>query len=130
MIDEKALRKHIAKKVKDYRLDNKWSQKKLGELVGVSHNTISDYENAKIAIGQDMLFNLAEVFGVTIDDLFPARKESINIEDFISNEDFDITDIEFLRQLIEKAKSLTTEERAKFMQNIRLAVEFFEKTDK
>ena len=83
-----------------------------------------------MAIGQDMLFNLAEVFGVTIDDLFPARKESINIEDFISNEDFDITDIEFLRQLIEKAKSLTTEERAKFMQNIRLAVEFFEKTDK
>ena len=116
------------------RRENKLRQvdvaKKLGELVGVSHNTISDYENAKIAIGQDMLFNLAEVFGVTIDDLFPARKESINIEDFISNEDFDITDIEFLRQLIEKAKSLTTEERAKFMQNIRLAVEFFEKTDK
>lgn len=129
MIDEKELSKFIGRKIKEFRSNRKWSQKELGKRIGVSHNTVSDYENGKITLGQDMLFTLADVFEVTIDDFFPARKDS-NIEEIILNEDFDATDIEFLRHLIEKTKSLSGDDRERFMQNIRLAIEFFEKGNK
>lgn len=131
MINEEKLSKYIGSKIREYRLKKKLNQKELGKRIGVSHNTVSDYENGKISLGQDMLFVLADEFGVSIDDFFPARKKSINnLEEIISNEDFDVTDIEFLRHLIEKTKSLSGNDRDRFMQNIRLAIEFFDKADK
>ncbi len=129
MIDEQKLKKFIGEKVKEYRKERKWSQKELGNRIGVSHNTVSDYENGKISIGQDMLFVLADVFEITIDDFFPARKV-LNVSDLIDNENFDTSDIEFLRYLIEKTESFNGSDRDKFMQNIRFAVEFFEKSNK
>lgn len=126
-MDEMKLRKYIGDKIREFRINKKLSQKELGEKLGVSHNTVSDYENGKILLGQDKLFALADVLDVSIDDFFPARNTDKKIEEIIANEDFDASDIEFLRQLIEKVKSLSNEDRERLIDDIRIAVEFFEK---
>lgn len=129
-MEEKELRKFVGSKIKEFRLKNKMTQKTLGEKIGVAHNTVSQYENGEKTLGQDSLFLMADIFDVSIDDFFPARENVNNLEEIISDEDFDVSDIEFLRQLIEKAKSLSSDDREVFMQNIRLAIEFFEKNNK
>lgn len=127
---EKEVMKFVGSKIKEYRQRNKMTQKELGEKIGVAHNTISQYESGEKTLGQDALFMLADIFGVSIDDFFPARESKEDLRDILSDEEFDVSDIEFLRQLIEKAHSLSPEDRSVFMHNIRLAVEFFDKIKK
>src|SRR5690606_21991032 len=48
------------------------TQKELGLKVGVKHNTISAYENGTNEPEQNTLFAIADVLGVSINDLFPS----------------------------------------------------------
>lgn len=45
------------------------SQEELADLVGVSRNTISDWENGKVSIKYENAETLAEVFGVTAPEI-------------------------------------------------------------
>src|SRR5690606_36422882 len=46
--------------------------KELGFRIGVKHNTISGYENGTNEPEQNILFAIADVLGVSINDLFPS----------------------------------------------------------
>lgn len=67
---------YIGNKIKYYRNINKLTQDELGEKLGVKKATISHYENGIRTPDQDYLFELADIFSISIDDLFPPREYS------------------------------------------------------
>jgi len=61
----------VGNQIKKYRKAKKMTQKELGEKIGVKHNTISGYESGTNEPEQNTLFAIADVLGVSINDLFP-----------------------------------------------------------
>lgn len=124
----------VGQNIRKYRKMKKLSQKELGELVGVKHNTISHYEKGRNAPERNMIFAIARALGVRADDLFPETTtdtddtllKAIHLED----SDLDESQREFLRELIDKALSLNSKEREDFIENIRFAVEYFDRKKK
>lgn len=70
---EKELMEYIGSRISEFRKKNKLTQSELGNKIGVKNNTISAYERGAISTDQDILFKLARVFDVSIDDFFPDR---------------------------------------------------------
>lgn len=64
--------KFVGAKIKHYRKVNKMTQKELGLKIGVKHNTISGYESGTNEADQDVLFKIANILDVSINDLFPS----------------------------------------------------------
>lgn len=131
-IDKDELKVFVGNRIREERLKKKIKQKDLADKVGVKNNTISQYEHGINAPGQDMLFKIAKVLDVKVQDLIPPTEEQIsNTDDFERAlqmaKDFDLKDMSVLKQLIEKALSLNEEERTKFFDNIKFALEYYEK---
>lgn len=131
--NEKELAVFIGKKIKEYRKNKKITQKALGKIIGKSDNTISNYETGIIAPSQDSLFALAEALQVKVDDFFPKRPDSdgtLHRAYKLSDEDMDLKDVIFMKNLIDYIKTLDDNDRRQLLGNIELAVEFFKKTSK
>ena len=80
------IRKYTSTKIKEYRKQRGLTQKELGDLVGVKHNTISGYENGTNEPEQDILFKIASALHISINELFPETKSSFQVnENFIFN---------------------------------------------
>lgn len=62
---------YIADKIKTFRKERKMTQQTLADRLGVSKQTVSKYEKAIIKAHQDTLFQLVDIFNVSIDDFFP-----------------------------------------------------------
>jgi len=61
----------LSNKIREFRFKNgEMTQKRLGELVGVSRQTMNAIENSKHAPTIDVAIRIADVFGVSVDDLF------------------------------------------------------------
>lgn len=76
-VTEKNVSRYIGRRIKYYRNLRNMTQKELGVLVGVEHNTISSYETGINRPGEDTLFAIAQALNVGIDDLFPPVKDSL-----------------------------------------------------
>lgn len=61
----------IGEKIKQYRLANGWTQQELGTKIGISKNAIGNYEKGFRSPKKNTMFDLANAFNVSIDDLFP-----------------------------------------------------------
>ena len=61
----------IGENIKRYRLQNGWTQQELGAKIGISKNAIGNYENGFRSPKKDTMFDLANAFNISIDDLFP-----------------------------------------------------------
>ena len=61
----------IGENIKQYRLQNGWTQQELGSKIGMSKNAIGNYEKGFRSPKKDTMFDLANVFNISIDDLFP-----------------------------------------------------------
>lgn len=132
-LSDKDLAVYIGKKIKEFRKSKKFTQRDLGRLINKSDNTISNYETGTIAPSQDALFSIANALDVRVDDLFPPRNDrtsSLQSAIQISEEiNMDIEDLNFLNKLIDHALTLDGDERKRFINNIKLAVEFFNKSN-
>jgi len=71
------LKKFIGSKIKSFRDARNMNQDDLAVLLGTTKQTVSRYENGDRQANQDVLFKLAGIFKVSIDDFFPP----INIEE-------------------------------------------------
>jgi len=131
-LKDKDLAVFVGSKIKEYRKKKKLTQKELGKRIDKSDNTISNYETGAIAPSQDALFALAKELEVKVDDFFPGTTTDGYLDQAASNSDndMDIADLNFLNQLVNHAKTLDGVDRKRFVDNIRLAVEFFDKTEK
>ena len=67
----------IGENIKQYRLQNGWTQQELGAMIGISKNAIGNYEKGFRSPKKDTMFDLANAFNISIDDLFPPiQKDS------------------------------------------------------
>jgi len=69
---ENDVSKYVGAQIRKFRKAKGMTQKELGFRIGVAHNTISGYENGSNEPDQNILFAIADVLGVSINDLFPS----------------------------------------------------------
>ena len=133
-IDKEELKMFVGKRIREIRIKKKIKQKELADKVGVRNNTISQYEHGINAPGQDILFKIANVLEVKVEDLLPPTPTNKSTNEFEQAmqmaKDFNLEDMHLLKQLIEKALSLDEKERDKFFDNIKFAIDYYEKTNK
>lgn len=67
----------IEDKIKTYRKEKKWTQKYLAEQLNVSDKTISSWETGRTYPDLDSLIQLADLFGLTLDELIRTDKKMI-----------------------------------------------------
>lgn len=71
----------VGNKIKELRKSRNWTQSDLASKLNTTKGTISNYEKAYRSPKKDMMFAISEVFGVSINDIFPPM-DSIEINDF------------------------------------------------
>lgn len=81
---ERSLAKYSGNVIKKYRKERGLTQKDLGELIGVSNTAVANYENGYRAPLQDTLFKIAEVFEISVNELFPKSKMNSLVSDIVS----------------------------------------------
>lgn len=68
---DKELQFFIGSKIKDFRQKNSWTQTDLADKLNVAKSTIAGYEKGYRNPSQTVLFSLADIFNVSINDFFP-----------------------------------------------------------
>lgn len=76
----------IAVKIKEYRLQNKWTQEQLGELLNVSRSTVSSWEVGRNYPDISTLIEISNLFSVSIDTLLKEDNDMVNSIDFNKNQ--------------------------------------------
>ncbi len=92
----------ISLRLKSLRKQKKLTQKRLGELIGVTDTTISSYENDKAFPSPEVLIRLAEVLGVTTDQLLGVKEypEELNPNITITDKILSPRQIEVINKFI------------------------------
>lgn len=57
-------------RIKELRLARNWNQSNLAEALSVSRQTVNAIENGRYDPSLPLAFTIAEVFGLTIEDVF------------------------------------------------------------
>lgn len=76
----------LADKIINLRKKNGWSQEELGEMIGVSRQSISKYEGAQAIPDMDKILKLSEVFGVSTDFLMKDSMEMDSQTEIVTTE--------------------------------------------
>lgn len=71
------LKKYIGNQIKTFRKSAGFTQDELAKRLNTTKQTISRYEKGDRKANQDMLFELCDIFGVSIDDFFPSQSEAL-----------------------------------------------------
>ncbi|HXT00336.1 MAG TPA: helix-turn-helix transcriptional regulator [Elusimicrobiota bacterium] len=73
----KQTRRHhsIGERIRTLRLDRRWTQKQLAELLGISQNYLSELERGQGSFTADHLLTILKTFNVPIDYFSPAKTE-------------------------------------------------------
>ena len=71
------LKKYIGNQIKTFRKSAGFTQDELAKRLNTTKQTISRYEKGGRKANQDMLFELCDIFGVSIDDFFPSQNEAL-----------------------------------------------------
>ena len=61
--------------IRNLRIDNGYTQKQIGEYLGISQNTYSQYEIGVLNYPIDVLIRLASFYGVSVDYLLGLTDE-------------------------------------------------------
>ena len=69
----------IGNKIKQYREENKMTQKDIAEILEVEAGTISKYESGMIEPNIESLKRLAETFHITVDELLKEDEEEFDV---------------------------------------------------
>lgn len=73
-------------KLKQYRVDNNLTQDQLADILHVSRGTISKYETGRSYPSIEILQDIANLLGVTVDDMISKKeltKETISVSNKI-----------------------------------------------
>lgn len=74
--DERELAIYSGNIIRKLRKEYGYTQKELGEKIGVSNSAIANYEKGFRAPLQDTLFKLAEIFNVSVNYFFPYESNA------------------------------------------------------
>lgn len=67
----------IKNKIKEFRARENMKQEDLAKLVGVRRETISNLEKGRYNPSLVLAWNIAKVFGVTIEEIFNITDDSL-----------------------------------------------------
>ena len=70
----------LSKRLKDLRIENRWTQKELSDKLGIPRTTYSGWETGEREPDVEMLKNIASVFGVSVDYLVGNTEIRSNVE--------------------------------------------------
>lgn len=72
----------IGARIRQFRLARRLSQRELGDAIGVERSMVAKYEAGKHHLRPQLLLSIAEVLGVTINDLYglPPQAELAMVE--------------------------------------------------
>lgn len=70
----------ISQNIKKFRKEKGFSQKALGEMLGVGQSTVAMWECGKNSPGYDMLMKLAELFDVSVSCLCGSEKDTVKVK--------------------------------------------------
>lgn len=65
----------ISNRIKEFRARNSMSQEDLANAVGVRRETIGNLENGRYNPSLVLAWNIAKVFGVTIEEIFTVYND-------------------------------------------------------
>lgn len=65
--------------IADLRKENRLTQEQLGERLGVTNKTVSRWENGNYLPDPDLLLHMAEMFGVSADELLSGERRSAEV---------------------------------------------------
>ena len=65
----------ITNRIKEYRARFDMKQEELARLVGVRRETIGNLEKGKYNPSLVLAWNIAQVFGVTIEEIFTVKED-------------------------------------------------------
>ncbi|MGF1948586.1 S24 family peptidase [Enterococcus gallinarum] len=74
------LSKFIGNKIRYYRELRNMTQDELAEQLKTTRQSISRYENGERKANQDILFDLADIFRISINNFFPPTEQNASIE--------------------------------------------------
>lgn len=66
----------IGERIKYYRKQNNWTQAELGRKIGIGKNAVGNYERGFRSPKKDTMFELAKVFDIPVDELFPKIEKT------------------------------------------------------
>ena len=69
-----------ANRLLQYRKENNLSQEELAEKIGVSRQAVSKWERAEASPDTDNLIRLAEIYGVSLDEMLTGKKTQAEAE--------------------------------------------------
>ena len=69
------LSKFIGQKIRNFREQRGLSVEQLADKLDTTRATVTRYELGSRKANQDVLFKLAEIFNVNVDDFFPTREK-------------------------------------------------------
>lgn len=130
ILEKEELLKFVGNKIKDFRKKKKLSQTDLANLIGVTNSSVSEYERGHVNIDADMLFKIADVLNVKVDDFFPDRKMESSPIDLINEFKRINLDTEHLlkfKEMFDKTNSMSEEEKKKYLDDLMLTIEFHDK---
>lgn len=67
------LKEYIGEKIKYFRLLNKMTQQDLADKLFTTKQTVSRYEKGQRSADQDVLFELCDIFNISINEFFPKN---------------------------------------------------------
>lgn len=111
--------KYVGSKIRYYRKRKGLTQKELGELVGVKHNTISSYESATNETENDILYSIARVLEVSINEFFPVVEYTKSEESLLSEENLDTSYLNERYEFLVDGVAATSEEVEEAIRLIR-----------
>ena len=112
----------LSKNIKELRLKRGWTQEELSKKLGITNKMISFYELGTREPSRKTLLSLAEIFGVSVENLIseegPSRKDELTR---------DIKKILIELGIFEEDTQLTQDEYEKWLDFIRSQAETFRK---
>lgn len=74
------LSKYIGSRIRYFRESRSMTQDELAERLGTTRQSISRYETGERKANQDILFELADIFKISINSFFPPVEQNSSIE--------------------------------------------------
>ncbi|OYS70525.1 helix-turn-helix transcriptional regulator [Limosilactobacillus reuteri] len=71
----------ISQRIKEYRLEKRYTQKELADLLNVKSSTVSGWELGRNIPSIEMIKKLADIFNVPFDDMAGVTDSSRNSND-------------------------------------------------
>lgn len=90
MKNESDLRKYAGNVIRKLRERKNMSQDELAEQLNITRQAISRYENGDRGVNQDLLFQLASIFNVKIDEFFPPINNNYSKQKITKEEEFNL----------------------------------------